>query len=153
MVGPSVYVGFLVRGALWWVWLSFIPLIGRATSGGVFWDVCELSMTLGSLSADGWVCVPVLMAVWCEVSSTVACRQSWCPDGYLWVCTCRLIHPGPRNSQVVPLPALGAPTLESQGLPLSGEPRARKPRCKAGEKRKKGKEKRKRKQTYKTQGK
>ena len=28
--------------------------VGRATSVGMFWGVCELSMTLGSLSADGW---------------------------------------------------------------------------------------------------
>ena len=30
------------------------PLVGRAMSVGVLWDVCELSVTLGSLSADGW---------------------------------------------------------------------------------------------------
>ena len=38
--------------------------MGRATSGGVFWLVCELSMTLGSLSANGWGCVSVLLVVW-----------------------------------------------------------------------------------------
>ena len=27
--------------------------MGRAVSGGVFWGVCELSMTLGSLSTVG----------------------------------------------------------------------------------------------------
>ena len=32
-------------------------------SGGVFWGVCELSMILGSLSANGWSCVPVLLVV------------------------------------------------------------------------------------------
>ena len=42
-------------------------------SGGMFWGVCELSMILGSLSANGWVCVPVLLVVWHRVSSTVAC--------------------------------------------------------------------------------
>ena len=31
-------------------------------SGGVFWGVCELSMVLGSLSANGWGCVPVLLS-------------------------------------------------------------------------------------------
>ena len=46
---------------LWWVELSLFPLKGRATSGGVFWHVCELSTTLGSLYADGWGCVPVLL--------------------------------------------------------------------------------------------
>ena len=44
-------------------------------SGGVFWGVCELSMTLGSLCANGWVFVPVLFVVWCEASSTGSSRQ------------------------------------------------------------------------------
>ena len=30
------------------------PSVGRAMSVGVFWGVFELSMTSGSLSADGW---------------------------------------------------------------------------------------------------
>ena len=30
-------------------------------------------MILGSLSAIGWGCVPVLLVVWHRVSSTVAC--------------------------------------------------------------------------------
>ena len=42
-------------------------------SGGVFWGVCELIMILGSLSANGRVCVHVLLVVWHRVSSTVAC--------------------------------------------------------------------------------
>ena len=41
-------------------------------SGGVFWGVCDLTMILGSLSANGWGCVPVLLVVWHRVSSTVA---------------------------------------------------------------------------------
>ena len=57
--------------------------MGRAASGGMFCGVCEISTTLGSLSTDGWACVPVLLVVWCEVFSTGACRQlcgvgSWC---------------------------------------------------------------------------
>ena len=40
-------------------------------SGGVFWGVCDLIMILGSLSASGWGCVPVLLVVWLRVSSTV----------------------------------------------------------------------------------
>ena len=48
----------------WWVELDLVFLVGRATSGGVFWCVCELSMILGSLSALGWGCVPVLLDVW-----------------------------------------------------------------------------------------
>ena len=39
----------------------------------VFWGVCELSMILGSLSANGWGCVPVLLVVWHGASSTGAC--------------------------------------------------------------------------------
>ena len=42
-------------------------------SGGVFWGVWELSMILGSLSANGWGCVPVLLVVWHGVCSTGAC--------------------------------------------------------------------------------
>ena len=47
----------------WWVGLDLVPLVGGAASSGVFWGVCELSMTLGSLSANGWGCVPVLLVV------------------------------------------------------------------------------------------
>ena len=48
-------------------------LVGRTTSGGVFWGVCELIMILGSLYANGWGCVPVLLVVWHGVSSTGSC--------------------------------------------------------------------------------
>ena len=41
--------------------------------GGVFWGVCELSMILGSPSANGWGCVPVWLVVWHGASSTGAC--------------------------------------------------------------------------------
>ena len=46
---------------------------GRTTSGGVFLGACELIMILGSLSANGWDCVPVFLVVWHGVSSTGAC--------------------------------------------------------------------------------
>ena len=48
-------------------------LVGRTVSGGVFWAVCDLVMILGSLSANGWDCVPFLLVVWHRVSSTAAC--------------------------------------------------------------------------------
>ena len=48
-------------------------LVGRSASGGVFWGVCDLSMILGSLPANGWGCVLVVLVVWHRVSSTVAC--------------------------------------------------------------------------------
>ena len=57
----------------WWIRLDLVFLVGRATSGGVFWGVCELIMILGSLSANGWCCVPVFLVVWHGVSSTGAC--------------------------------------------------------------------------------
>ena len=52
---------------------------GSCPSGGLghvqccVWGVCELCMTLGSLSANGWGCVPVLLVVWHGVSNTGAC--------------------------------------------------------------------------------
>ena len=51
--------------------LDIVFLMGRTASGGVFWG--ELSMIFGSLSANGWGCVPVLLVVWYGVSSTGAC--------------------------------------------------------------------------------
>ena len=57
----------------WGVGLDFVLLVGRAVSGGVFWGVYGLSMTLGSLSANGWGCVPLLLVVWHRASSTGAC--------------------------------------------------------------------------------
>ena len=41
----------------WWMKLDLVILVGRSMSGGVFWGVCGLIMILGSLSANGWVCV------------------------------------------------------------------------------------------------
>ena len=57
----------------WWMRLELVFLVGRNASGGVFWGVCYLIMILGSLSANGWGCVPVFLVVWHGVSSTVAC--------------------------------------------------------------------------------
>ena len=58
--------------AFWWMRLDLVLLLGRTASGGVFWGVCELSMILGSLSANGWGGVLVLLVVWHGASSTVA---------------------------------------------------------------------------------
>ena len=55
-----------------WMRLDLVFLVGTSTSGGVFWGVCGLIMILGSLSANGWGYVPVLLVVWHRVSSTVA---------------------------------------------------------------------------------
>ena len=63
----------------WWVGLDLAFLVGRAASGCVFWGVCKLSMILGSLSANRWGCVPVLLVVWHGASSSGACwpLSSW----------------------------------------------------------------------------
>ena len=66
-----------------WMRLDLVFLVGRSMSCGVFCGVCDLIMTLCSLSASGWRCVPVLLVVWHRVSSTVACWSlsgagSWC---------------------------------------------------------------------------
>ena len=57
----------------WWMRLDLVFLVGRTTSDGVFWDICELSMILGSHSANGLGCIPLLLIVWHRVFSTVAC--------------------------------------------------------------------------------
>ena len=58
---------------LWWMRLDVVFLVGRSTSDGVFSGVCGLFMILGSLYANGWGCVLVLLVVWHRVSFTVAC--------------------------------------------------------------------------------
>ena len=67
----------------WWIRLDLVFLVGRSMSGRVFWGVCGLIMILGSLSANGWGCVSVLLVVWHRLSCTVACWSlseagSWC---------------------------------------------------------------------------
>ena len=62
-----------------WVGLDLVFLAGRTASGGVFWGVCELSMILGSLSANGWGCLLFgMLVIWHGPSSTLAC---WPLDG------------------------------------------------------------------------
>ena len=48
------------------------PLVGRAVSRGMSKGGCGLRKTLGSLSADGWGCVPAQFVVCPEAS------QHWC---------------------------------------------------------------------------
>ena len=57
----------------WWMRLHLVFLVHRTASGGVFLGVFELSMILGSLFANGWGGVPVLLVVWYGVSSTGTC--------------------------------------------------------------------------------
>ena len=73
----------------WCMKLDLVFLVGRSMPGGEFWGVCGLIMILGSLSANGWGCVPVLLVVWHTVSCTVACWSlsgagSWHWVGDLW---------------------------------------------------------------------
>ena len=75
-VGSVGCVGFLLEGTSACVVLDEAGSCfsgGQDWSGGVFWGVCGLIMILGSLSANGWGCVPVLLVVWHRMSSTVAC--------------------------------------------------------------------------------
>ena len=53
--------------------LDPVFLVDKTVPGVVFWGVCDLIMILGSLSANGWGYVPVLLVFWHRVSSTVAC--------------------------------------------------------------------------------
>ena len=75
-VGSVGCVGFLVEGTGACILVDeagSCVLVGTNVSGGLFWGVCDLVMTLGSLSANGWGCVPVFLVVWHRVSSLVAC--------------------------------------------------------------------------------
>ena len=65
-VGSVSFVGFLMEGLVavfWWMRLDFVFLVGRTAPGGVFGGVCDLILILGSLSANGCGCVPVLLVV------------------------------------------------------------------------------------------
>ena len=71
-VGSVGCVGFRMEGTSACV---LVDESGSCLSGGqdhILWcvlGVCDLIMTLGSLSANGWGCVPVLLVVWHRVSS------------------------------------------------------------------------------------
>lgn len=65
---------------LWWMELDIVSLEGNAMSSGVFWCFCGLGMALGSLSANEHVCLPVLLKIWSEISSTGAS----CPLSGAW---------------------------------------------------------------------
>ena len=75
-VGSVSCVGFLVEGTGAYVLVDeagFFLFGGQNHAQWLFWGVCDLIMILGSLSANGCDCVPVLPVVWHRVSSTVAC--------------------------------------------------------------------------------
>ena len=53
--------------------LDLVFLVGKTASSSVFGGVCELRMILGSLSANGCGCVPVLLVICHGMSSSGAC--------------------------------------------------------------------------------
>ena len=57
----------------WWMRLDLVFLVGRTVFSGVFWGVCDFIIILGSLSANGWGFVPVLLVVFSGVSRTKTC--------------------------------------------------------------------------------
>ena len=73
-------------------------------------------MILGSLSASGWGCVPVLLVVWHSMSSTVGCwwlsglALRWRSLGDFH----HLILGGAGRSLVDQCPEVGSPTSEAQ---------------------------------------
>ena len=92
--------------SLWWVELGLVPLVDRAMSSGVFWGVCQLSMTLASLSADGWGCFPVLLVVWPEAFQHWSLQafgwgQVLVPNEDLLEISHRLIFPGASDTSVL----------------------------------------------------
>ena len=95
--GLEACAGFLVGGA------SACPLVGGVgplVSRDVSRGGCGLRKPLGSLSTDGWDCVPTLLVVWPEASQhcslqvvgwdqvLVLISQARCQpsDAYSWIC-------------------------------------------------------------------
>ena len=64
--------------AQWWVELGLGPLVGRAVSMDVSRGGYGLRKPLGSLTADGWDCVPAQLVAWPEAS------QHWCLQVVGW---------------------------------------------------------------------
>ena len=55
-VGPMLCESFFIRGLVpvfWWMELDLVSLRGSTMPSGVLWGVCELGMTLGSLTVNG----------------------------------------------------------------------------------------------------
>ena len=62
-------VGELVS-VFWWMELDFFSLERNEFSNSEFWGVYGFGMTLGSLSFNVQVCVPVLLENQCGISCT-----------------------------------------------------------------------------------
>ena len=50
-----------------WMRLDLVFLVGKTMSNSVFWGVSDIILIFGSLSANWWVCVPVLLVVSCHI--------------------------------------------------------------------------------------
>ena len=112
----------------WWRELDLVSPKISATSSSVFWGVCGLVMALGSLSANGQGCVPVLLKVWCEPSSNGACwplckAWCWCWYGCVWEGSNLLMFYGIGSSLVFQCPGLRSPISGVQACPLTVAPR------------------------------
>ena len=122
-VGSVHCIGFLVEGTSACALVDEAGsclLVGRCTSGGVFWGVCGLFMILGSLSANGWGFVPVFLVA-CLPYGVQHC--SLLVIEWSWVLALRwrslgdfrhLILHGAGRSLVDQYPELGSPTSEAQ---------------------------------------
>ena len=64
--------------AHWCMELDIGPQVGRAMSRGMSRGGCGLRKSLGSLSADGWGCVPTQLVVWLVAS------QHWSLQAVGW---------------------------------------------------------------------
>ena len=53
--------------------LGLGPLVGRAMPRDVSRGGCGLRKSLGSLSVDGWGCIPTLLVVWSEELEPTGC--------------------------------------------------------------------------------
>ena len=63
----------------WWMRLDLVFLVAGPRLVVCFGGVCGLIMILGSLSANGWGCVPVLLVVsrYFLISSLISSVISW----------------------------------------------------------------------------
>ena len=100
----------------WWIESDLASLKVSAVSSNVFWVVFALGIALGSLSANGQGCVPVLLKNRHQASGPEACWTlggvwSYCRDGGLWDSSCQLMLYGIGSSLVVQSPELAFPHL------------------------------------------
>ena len=86
--------------------LGLVSLVGRVMSRHVFRGDCKLSATLGSLSDDGWCCVPTLLVVRLEVSQqwslqAVGLARSHFQNGDLQERSYQWVFPGMSTTSVL----------------------------------------------------